>query len=239
MTSTTRTLPTEPPTKATATARKPRHARARAAGLLFLAAMFTYGPGSGIVAMFLEAPDSLTRLAERPLLFTSGAALMLVNSAVVVGIGVLLHPVLRAADQRVALGYLATRIIEGALLAFGVVALLALVPIADVGGGGSADVAGVSTLATAVNDISYQVAMATLGLGSLFFCRLLFRYQLVPGPLAMWGLVGYAIFLLGAMLELFGVPAGLALSVPGGLFEIFFGGWLIARGFTKAQQLPA
>lgn len=29
--------------------------------------MFPYEPGRGIVAMFLEAPDPLTRLAERPM----------------------------------------------------------------------------------------------------------------------------------------------------------------------------
>ena len=29
--------------------------------------------------------------------------------------------------------------------------------------------------------------------------------------------------------------AGLVPSIPGGLFELFFGGWPIARGFTKAK----
>lgn len=130
---------------------------------------------------------------------------------------------------------MATRIIEGALLAVGVVALLALVPLTEVVGADSVDIAAVSTLAIAVNDISYQVAMATLGLGSLFFCGLLHRSGLVPRRLAAWGFVGYAIFLAGAILEVFGVRAGLVLSIPGGLFELFFGGWLIARGFTTAK----
>lgn len=90
MTFTTRTPASESSAKTTAPNRARHTTRARAAGLLFLAAMFTYGPGSGIVAMFLDAPDSLTNIGERPLLFSSGAALMLVNSAVVVSIGVLL-----------------------------------------------------------------------------------------------------------------------------------------------------
>ncbi|MFA9429474.1 DUF4386 domain-containing protein [Egicoccus sp. AB-alg2] len=232
MTSATRTPSTEPRSK---TGRAPGRTRARAIGLLFLAAMFTYGPGSGIVASFVDAPDFLTRVADRPSFFVSGAVLMLLNCAVVVAIGVLTYPILRPANERVALGYLACRIIEGTLLALGVVALLTLIPIADMAGGGTADIGTVSTFAVAVNDISYQVGMAALGLGSLFFCRLLDRAGLVPRPLAIWGLVGYAVFLAGALLELFGLAGGLVLSLPGGLFEVFFGGWLIARGFTGPQ----
>lgn len=238
MTSTTRVPSTEPHPD-TSTGRAPRRGRARTIGLLFLAAMFTYGPGSGIVASFLDAPDVLTRIAGQASLFASGAVLMLINCAVVVAIGVLLHPVLRQVDERVALGYLACRIIEGTLLALGVVALLTLIPLVDVGGGDAADIGVVSTLVVAVNDFSYQVGMAALGLGSLFFCRLLYRAGLVPRPLAMWGLIGYAVFLTGALLELLAVPAGLVLSIPGGLFEVFFGGWLIARGFTCAEPPPA
>lgn len=219
----------------TSTGRTSRRTRARAIGLLFLAAMFTYGPGSGIVASFIDAPNLLTRIADRPSIFASGTVLMLINCAVVVAIGVLLYPILRPADERVAVTYLACRIIEATLLALGVVALLTLVPIADLAGSDAADTGAASTLAVAVNEVSYQVGMAVLGLGSLFFCRLLYRQGLVPRPLAMWGLVGYAIFLAGALLELFGVAAGLVLSIPGGLFEVFFGGWLIARGFTSAQ----
>jgi hypothetical protein len=237
MTSTTHTPSTEAHPE-TGMGRAPRWSRARAIGLLFLAAMFTYGPGSGIVAAFLDSPDVLTHVADRPSFFASGAVLMLLNCAVVVAIGVVLYPILRPVNERVALGYLACRIIEGTLLALGVVALLTLIPIADMAGGGTADIRTVSTFTVAVNDIAYQVGMAALGLGSLFFCRLLYRAGLVPRPLAMWGLIGYAVFLAGALLELFGLPAGLVFSIPGGLFEVVFGGWLIARGFTSPQTPP-
>ena len=89
----------------------------------------------------------------------------------------------------------------------------------------------------------YSVAEAGLGIGSLFFCALLFRTGLVPRFLAVWGFIGYACFAGGNLLELFGVAgAGLVGAIPGGLFELTFGIWLIARGFAStatAVRSPA
>ena len=83
-----------------------------------------------------------------------------------------------------------------------------------------------------------QVAEAGLGFGSLFFCDLLFRTGLVPRFLAVWGFIGYACFVGGALLELFGVAgAGLVGAIPGGLFELTFGIWLIARGVASTATV--
>jgi hypothetical protein len=105
---------------------------------------------------------------------------------------------------------------------------------------GAADASYFETLgALAVNGnfMAYNVAMVGLGLGSLFFCYLLFRSNLVPRFLAVWGFVGYAIFESGCVLEILGFAGtGLVATIPGGLFEIFFGIWLIAKGSTRRQS---
>jgi hypothetical protein len=42
------------------------------------------------------------------------------------------------------------------------------------------------------------------------------------------------------VLELFGVAgAGLVGAIPGGLFELTFGIWLIARGFASTATVPS
>ena len=114
-------------------------------------------------------------------MFVTGAALMLLNSAFVIGIGVLMFPILRAHNKAIAAGYLGTRIFEGVVLAIGVVSLIVLT--------GSA--------AIDANAVFYNVAEAALGIGSLFFCALLFRTGLVPRFLAAWGFIGYACFAAG------------------------------------------
>jgi hypothetical protein len=187
---------------------------ARIVGVLFLAGFLAYGVGSPIATSIAGSADRSGSNA----LFITGVALMLLNSAIVIGIGVLMFPILRPHNKAIAAGYLGTRIFEGVGLAIGVVSLIVLTGPAAIG----------------ANFVAYNVAMAGLGIGSLFFCALLFRAGLVPRFLAVWGFVGYALFAGGSLLELLGVAgAGLVAAIPGGLFEVTFGILLIARGFRS------
>src|SRR6185503_2249884 len=193
---------------------------ARIIGVLFLAGFLAYGVGSLIATGIVRSDDRGSSTA----LFVTGAALMLLNSAFVIGIGVLMLPILRPHNEAIAAGYLGTRIFEGVGLAGGVVSLIVLT--------GSA--------AIDANTVCYNVAEAGLGIGSLFFCALLFRTGLVPRFLAVWGFIGYACFAAGTLLELSGVAgAGLVGAIPGGLFELTFGIWLIARGFASPRPPAA
>ena len=191
---------------------------ARIVGVLFLAGYLAYGVGSVIAQGIVDSGDR----SSSTTLFVTGAALMLLNSAFVIGIGVLMLPILRPHNKAVAAGYLGTRIFEGVVLAIGLVSLIVL------SGSDAID----------ANAAFYSVAEAALGIGSLFFCALLFRTRLVPHWLAGWGFIGYACFAGGNLLELFGVAgAGVVGAVPGGLFELTFGIWLIARGFASAATV--
>jgi hypothetical protein len=78
--------------------------------------------------------------------------------------------------------------------------------------------------------------MIALGTGSVFFCLLLYRARLIPRWSAAWGMAGYAFLAIGAVLELFGLPVGVLLSLPGGLFELFLGLLLIVKGFSAGQK---
>jgi len=194
--------------------RMPARARttARIVGILFLSGFLAYGIGTSIVTSSIASSGD----TADPVLL--GAALMLLNSAIVIGIGLLMHPILRPHNKTVAAGYLGTRIFEGVSLAVGVVSLLVLT----------------GPAAIAANFVAYNLAMAGLGIGSLFFCAVLFRSGIVPRFLAGWGFLGYAFFAGGSLLELSGVTgAGLVGAIPGGLFEVTFGVWLIARGFRR------
>src|SRR3954447_18579570 len=186
---------------------------ARIVGVLVLSG-YLYGVGSLIATGIVDSGER----GDSTALFVAGIALMLLNSAFVIGIGVLMLPILRAHNKAIAAGYLGTRIFEGVVLALGVVSLIVLT----------------GSHAIDANAAFYSVAEAGLGIGSLFFCALLFRTRLVPRWLAAWGFIGYACFAAGNLLELFGVAgAALVASIPGGLFEWTFAIWLIARGFAS------
>src|SRR5580765_293812 len=84
-------------------------------GVLFLAGYLAYGVGSPIATGVVDSTDPSRSTA----LFVAGAALMLLNSAFVIGIGVLMFPILRPHSKPIAAGYLGTRIFEGVVLAIG------------------------------------------------------------------------------------------------------------------------
>jgi hypothetical protein len=153
----------------------------------------------------------------------------------VVGLGALFFPIIESYGKRTALVYLASRIVEAVLLAIGVLCLLMLIPLgqyaAEVGGASVAWATAIGSLLTQANSMAFQIAMMSLGLASLFLCVLLFRTRLIPRFLAVWGVVGYALFLGGAIAEIFGMPIGVMLSIPGGLFEVAVGVWLLVKGF--------
>lgn len=204
----------------------------RLVGALFLLAFLCYGIGGLLVTSVTSADDVLASVSAQEPRLTSGALLMLANSVVVVAIGVLVREVVRRYDALVATAYLVARGVEATVLAVGVVAVLVLVPVAAAPGADAA----LATALRAANDVGFQVAMLGLALGSVLLCRALLRYGLVPRWLAVGGVVGYATFGLGAALEILGMPVGVALAVPGGLFEVAFGIFLLRHGFPHGPD---
>ena len=94
--------------------------------MLILGGYLTYGVGTPIATGIAAAPDSLSTVSGSTL-FTASAVWMLLNSALVIGIGALMLPILRPHNTNIAFGYFATRVFEGIILAVGVISLLSLV----------------------------------------------------------------------------------------------------------------
>lgn len=205
----------------------------RLIGALFIAAFFLYGLGFGLVSSVIGGPGSLSTIPAHQFTLLLGAFMMLLNSVAVLSIGVLFFPILEQYSKRTAIAYLTARIMEGVFLAVGVLSLLMILPLAQqiVNAENAAWATGLASIATQWNTIAYQIAMMSLGLASLFMCSLLFQTRLIPRFLSVWGFVGYAIFVTGAIAEIFGIHIGVLLSVPGGLFELALGFWLIIKGF--------
>ena len=77
---------------------------ARVVGMLILGGYLTYGVGTPIATGIAAAPDSLSTVSGSTL-FTASAMWMLLNSALVIGIGALMLPILRPHNTNIALGF--------------------------------------------------------------------------------------------------------------------------------------
>lgn len=209
---------------------------ARVVGVVYLAGFVVGMLGNGLIQSVLGADNHLATVSANSLLLAFGAILWLAAVAGDTAHGVLMFPILKQHGERIALGYLAARIVDAVFTAVMVVFLLLQLPLGSeflkAAGSDTAYLESLSTISVQASQYAYQIGMSTLGLAGLMLNYTLYRAKLVPRPLAIWGLVGNAIICVGMLSDMLGSGLGLAASIPGGLWEVFIGVWLIAKGFS-------
>jgi hypothetical protein len=216
---------------------------ARIVGVLYLAGMVVGIGGNLFIQSILGTPDNLSAIAANTTLLAMGAVLWLSTVAGDAAHGILMFPVLRPHSERAAVGYLGARIIDATFIAVMALLILIQIPVGieylNAGSSDTSYLQALSTVLTEANLYAYEFAMITVGVAGLILCSMFYRAQLVPRPLSVWGLIGYAILLLGSVLQVLGLNLNSIHAIPGGLWELFIGVWLIAKGFSTSSQLPS
>ncbi len=210
---------------------------ARVIGGIYLAGMVIGIGGNVLIQSILTSPDHLSTIAAKSMVLAAAAVFWL---ATVVGDGahgVLMFPILkRRAGERVAVGYLAARIVDAVFIAVMTLLIVMQIPLGqEYLKAGSADRSALQALSgvlTEANLYAYEFGMTAVGVAGLILCSAFFRAKLIPRALAIWGLAGYAILLVGSVLEILGFPLNSINALPGGLWEVFIGIWLIVKGFS-------
>ncbi len=207
-------------------------------GVVYLAGFVVGLGGNGLIQSILGAPDHLSTVSANSMMLAIGAILWLMAVAGDAAHGVLMFPILKQHSERIAFGYLASRIVDAVFIAVSVLFTLLQIPL------GSEYLKAVvpntfylqalSTLSIQANLYAYEIGMIALGLAGLMLNYMFYRAKLVPRWIAVWGLVGYAIIFCGMVSEVMGSGLGLVSSIPGALWEVFIGVWLIAKGFNSS-----
>ena len=214
----------------------PYRTTARVVGALYLAGMVVGIGGNGLIQSILGAPDHLSIVPANGLLLAIGALLIMMAAVWDAAHGILMFPVLKPHGERIAFGYLGYRIVDAAFIGLWTLFLLLQIPLGreylSAGTSDTASLQALSAVSIQASLYAYQIAMIFVGVAGVLLCYVFYRATLVPRLLAVWGLVGYAIHLGGAALEVLGFNLGLIPVVPGGLWELFIGVWLIAKGFS-------
>jgi hypothetical protein len=209
---------------------------AKIVGVIYLAGMVIGIFGNILILSILSAPDRMASISQNSMLLGIAAMLWLLTVAGDAAHGILMFPILREHSERMAVGYLGFRIIDATFIAIMVMVILAQVPIADtnsLAGTSDGSLLSLSTVLIQTQLYAYSIAMFTLGVAGLIVCWVFYKANLLPQPLAIWGLAGYSIILCGSVLEILGFDLMSMHAVPGGLWEVFIGVWLIAKGFKR------
>lgn len=154
-----------------------------------------------------------------------GICLVLLNSAVVIAIGYICKPIIERSSSKVAATVFWGRVIEGIVLGAGGIAFLLF--------------AG-SEIGQSLNLAAYHSAMIILGVTGIVFSMWMFNSRSVPQILAVLGVIGYLSLATAMVLERLGQDSlSIWFLAAGGVFEILFALWLIARGFHTSTLGPA
>jgi hypothetical protein len=214
---------------------------ARIVGILFLAGMVVGIGGNVLIQPILNAPDHLASLFANSRVLAIGAMLIMLAGVWDAAHGVLMFPVLKQHSERIAIGYLGYRLIDAAFIGLWSLFILLQIPLGreylNAGASDTFPLQALSAVSGQASLYAYQIAMLFLGVAGVMLCYTFYRARLVPRLLAVWGLVGYVIHFSVAGLELLGFNLGLTPLIPGMLWELFIGAWLIAKGFSAAPVL--
>ena len=216
---------------------------ARVVGILYVAGLVIGIGGIVLIQSILGAPDHLSAVSVSSMLLAIGAVLWLMPAAGDAAHGILMFPILKQQhSERVAIGYLGFRIINAVFIAVMVLFILLQIPLGSeylrAGSPDTSYLQGLSAVFMEGQFYAYNFGMSAVGLASLLLCYVLYRAKLVPRLLAVWGLIGYATILCGSLLEILGFNLLSIHAIPGGLWELFIGVWLIVRGFNPSAFVP-
>ena len=179
----------------------------------------------------------------------AGALLEVLLVVFNIATAVVLYPVLRRLQPALALGWVASRIVESTLIAVGIVSLLSVVTLHAEGVGSQDTLIGSAQAFVAAHEWTFLLGpgfSVAVGNGLLLGYAML-RSGLLPRRLAMIGLVGGSLCLVNAVGALFG--GWEQMSTAGGLLSfaqiIWEGGvlglYLIVKGFSdpaRATERP-
>ena len=215
---------------------------ARVVGVVYLAGFVVGIGGEALFQSILGAPNYLSTVSANSITIAIGAILWLMAVVGDTAHGVLMFPILKQHSERIAVGYLAARIVDAIFIAIMMLFILIQIPLGSEYLKAAAPdtfyLQALGTLFTQAKLYAYEIGMSTLGISGLLLCSTLYKAKLVPRWLAVWGLLGYAIILCGMVSAVMGSGLGDLSSLPGGLWEVFMGVWLIAKGFNASAFVP-
>ncbi|TAG56959.1 MAG: DUF4386 domain-containing protein [Cytophagales bacterium] len=206
-------------------------------GILFILAFAVYILGNGLIEPILGANDANIAIQNNKTEIIIGVILIsFLHTIINLSVGSIMHALLNNYHKIVSKIYFSSIILSTILHAFGGIFLLLFIPLSDAfENTNETHVFYFQTLILILhkaNFYCYQLGMAIWGFGGLALIYLLLISKLFP-KLILWGFVGYIVFIVGTIFELFGFQYGLFLSIPGGLFELFLGFWMIFKGIEN------
>jgi hypothetical protein len=170
-----------------------------------------------------------------------GGLLEVIVALACIGTAIALYPVVKRQNEAFALGFVAARVLEAAVIFVGVVSLLTVVTLRQ--DPAAADAASLVTTGASLvsfHDWTFLLGQGLIpGVNALLLGYVLYRSGLVPRVIPLMGLIGAPLLLASATATLFGVYEQVSLwsgiaTIPIAAWELSLGVWLVVKGFKPS-----
>ena len=157
-----------------------------------------------------------------------------------IGTAVTLYPVVKRQNEGVALGFVAARILEAAMIFTGVISLLSLVTLRQAGatGANAAALVTIGASHVAIYNWTFLLGQSLMpGINALLLGSLLYRSRLVPRVIPVLGLIGAPLLICAVIATLFGgfkLGSPELAALPVAAWELSLGVWLVVKGFRPS-----
>jgi Domain of unknown function (DUF4386) len=166
-----------------------------------------------------------------------------------IGTAVTLFPVVRRQNEGMALGFVASRTLEAAMIFTCVASLLSLVTLhqnlGTATGANAASLAAIGASHVATYNWAFTLGQSLMpGINALLLGTLMYRSRLVPRVIPVIGLIGAPLHITAVVLTMFGVidrvgPVALIAALPIAVWEFSLGVYLVVKGFKRCPITDA
>jgi hypothetical protein len=176
---------------------------------------------------------------------TAGVVLDLVNALACIGTAIALFSVVKRQHEGLALGFVATRMFEAAVIVIGAISLLAVVTLRQTAVAGT-DHAALITVGqglVAVRNWTFLLGPSLMpAFNALLLGTLMYRSGLVPRVIPALGLIGAPLLIAATTATVFGLlpaasPTAAIATIPIFLWELLLGIWMTLKGFQPNSPI--
>ena len=214
------------------------------AGVLYLLTFISSIPAVFLQSPVLTDPNFIIGSAGADFQVRLGALFDIVNSLTAIGTAVALYAVIKRQSQGFSIGFVSSRLFEGAVLMIGVISILSIVTLQQPGATGAQASLLVSTQQTLVTVRNWTFVLGTgvPALNAVLLGWIMYKSRLVPRAIPVIGLIGAPLFTSWIIGYILGVTdAGTAWHAIGVapifIWELSLGLWMTFKGFRKDAPL--
>lgn len=183
--------------------------------------------------------ETMFRIADQPTLMKATILTDMLTALGVIFLGAVLFLTLRQQNEKLALTGLGFYILEGALVAASRADAFKLLRLSQeyVTVGQPAYLQTMANFALESMDfVGLTLHMLAFCLGGILFYFLLYKSQIVPAALSLWGLITVLPLLVTTLLGIFDIEVPFFVALPYVPFEFVIGLWILVKGIRDGSE---